>query len=101
MYVVAKDVMQNTLTVSDTQPRAQAGTAFTLSSFNALQEEPLENTQYDAVFRYHGTRTPVAVSVKEGIVSLTVQGESMLPAPGQTCVLYLGTRVAGGGIIEA
>jgi tRNA-specific 2-thiouridylase len=101
MYVVAKDVVQNTLTVSDTQPRAQAGTTFTLSSFNALQEKPLAQREYDAVFRYHGARTPVAVSEKEGTVSLTVQGGSMLPAPGQTCVLYLGTRVAGGGIIEA
>jgi tRNA-specific 2-thiouridylase len=101
MYVVAKDVSQNTLTVSDTQPRTQTGTTFTLSAFNTLCGDQFPSGEYDAVFRYHGARVPVAVSVQEGIVSLTVQRESMLPAPGQTCVLYRGTHVAGGGIIDA
>jgi tRNA-specific 2-thiouridylase len=98
-YVVAKDVTNNTLTVSNTPPEALRGANFMLKKWNQFVDIGTPDTTFDAVFRYHGKRIPATIALmgEEGV--LTVQDTSMLPAPGQTAVIYQGTQVVGSGII--
>jgi tRNA-specific 2-thiouridylase len=101
LYIVNKDVAHNTLTVRETHPHKEAGADFVLSDWNQFVLNLEKYEQCDAVFRYHGERTPVIVKRQDTHrVTITLQKGSMLPAQGQTCVLYSGSQVVGGGIIE-
>jgi tRNA-uridine 2-sulfurtransferase len=104
LYVVAKDVAHNTLTVA---PRSDAEESsaqrITIAQTNWIGTPPQQGTQYTARFRYRQTPFPATVTAlssngQQRVVCATPQP---YVARGQSLVLYHNTRCIGGGIIEA
>ncbi len=98
-YVIEKDPSQNTLIVDTTHPTVSKGSARILTHYNHISPTPLGNKNYSAVFRYHGATTEVQVEPADSGVIVTLLTDSEATSPGQTCVLYDGEEVVGGGII--
>ena len=98
-YVVGKDMVTNTLTVSVT-PRTCTNTRITLSDMNVIA--PVLPEICEAQFRYR--QKPFNVTVEMTVDSrgmLTVQDAHVdMPSVGQSCVLYAGRECLGGGIIN-
>lgn len=99
-YVIAKDIAQNTITVS-TEKALVTGNRILLTNVNKiLGTFP---TSCSAQFRYR--QKPFTVQVTESSqngVSLTINAKNVeLPSVGQSCVLYDGDECLGGGIIDA
>lgn len=113
-YVVAKDVKNNTIIVSEQNtPLVQLGVEQTslykegnsaqlqlknLSSTNNL-DDTLKSTNLAIRIRYRGIKIPVEVkNYENGLLNLqTKNGKSVSYAPGQFGVLYEAEKVLGGG----
>jgi tRNA-specific 2-thiouridylase len=94
MYVVAKGIEHNTITVGseiilDTR-------RITLKDVNEIV--PIADGTYDAQIRYHGTVHKVTVQ-QQNDDTLAVEGLAEQPAAGQSVVLYKGDECVGGGIV--
>jgi tRNA-specific 2-thiouridylase len=99
-YVVAKDIANNTITVSTEKPHRDRTDGVTLSSI-VTRAAIKPGDILEAQFRYR--QTPITVSVqtaKSDVLRLVLKGTIDTPAAGQSCVLYQGTQCIGGGIIE-
>lgn len=95
-FVIAKDVENNTLTVSHTPPQEDTGEVFALDQTNWTQEVK-QGEVYEARARY---RAPLAkVEVVDATHMKVVEGE-ITKASGQSLVLYDEERCIGGGIIR-
>ncbi|MAZ29966.1 tRNA 2-thiouridine(34) synthase MnmA [bacterium] len=99
MFVVAKDITKNTITV-DTQPaEIAADHTFSLHS-TVLRAAIASGDTLEVQFRYR--QKPLDAEVisardRKIVMRLTATAES--PAAGQSCVLYRGSHCLGGGII--
>ena len=94
-YVLRVDAPKNRLVVGRRQELATTEVALRDVSFiDPLTVEPVSCT---ARLRYHAR--PVAATYAEG--RLVLEEPFFGAAPGQSAVLYSGTRVIGGGIITA
>ena len=81
-------------------PRTQGATSLRLRDVNWLitpTEAPLHCT---VKLRARDTQRPAAVRITPSGTEVTLETPA-LPAPGQACVFYEGTRILGGGIITA
>jgi tRNA-specific 2-thiouridylase len=99
LFVIDKDLVANTITVSTTRQTTVAGGTLTLFS-TVLRETLTEGETLEAQFRYR--QKPFAVTVKnitDNSLTLLPLEEVDQPAAGQSCVLYKGTHCIGGGII--
>jgi tRNA-specific 2-thiouridylase len=94
-FVVAKDSIHNTLTVSHEPPQEEGGRVIPLASCNwTVKLEP--GKVYEARARY---RAPLArVRCVDDSTVEVVSGE-LVATPGQSLVLYSGNACIGGGII--
>lgn len=96
LYVVAKDVEKNTITVSAISPdiSSYAKTIYSiiLTNFRIYVEV---GKIYQAQIRYHGEYWDV--QIKDNIVTFT---KPVLVSPGQSIVVYDGDICIGGGIVE-
>lgn len=99
-YVVSKDMAKNTVTVSTKHPTFSAGSRFTLSMWNDIANGTPDGA-YHAVLRYHARAVPVLLSHVDAQNVIRLGSETDRPSPGQTCVIYRGTRVMASGIIES
>jgi len=100
LYVVAKDIDTNTITVAPEKPHLPECQSLTLSSI-VLRRSVTRGEMVIAQFRYR--QVPVEVVVIEcDDATLKIQPTSTTeqPAAGQSCVLYDGHHCIGGGIIE-
>lgn len=98
-YVVAKDVENNTITVSTETPKLTAGSSLTLRNC-VLRTEIQVNDVLEAQTRYRQTPFLVTVtSISHDSLTVTPKDTIETPAPGQSCVLYKGNECLGGGII--
>ncbi len=99
MYVIAKDVVKNTITVSPVMTELATATAFALTQPNVNTKVEIGET-LRAQTRYR--QKPFAVTVSElaaeKIVLHVIESSESI-ASGQSCVLYRGTQCVGGGII--
>jgi tRNA-specific 2-thiouridylase len=79
-------------------PRTAGTNSITLRDVNWLIEPPTAPLRCNVTLRAKDSDHPAAVQVAEtgAIVRLD---EPVLPAPGQACVFYDGSRVLGGGFI--
>lgn len=99
MFIIAKDLNKNTVTVSTEKPQLEAGKSLILHSV-VLREELAENQTLEAQIRYRQTPFPVSISrVEDTTLTVTPTDPIEQPAVGQSCVLYDGSRCIGGGII--
>jgi tRNA-specific 2-thiouridylase len=93
-YVVGKDVVHNTITVSTARmPRGSRKTELTLTEENWIGE--IAEGPCEARFRYRQKLIPALL--REG--GVTLQEPHYVPL-GQSLVVYRGERCLGGGIIK-
>ncbi|OGG88313.1 tRNA 2-thiouridine(34) synthase MnmA [Candidatus Kaiserbacteria bacterium RIFOXYD1_FULL_42_15] len=100
-YVVEKDLSKNHLVVSAIKPIINTKENLTLSEVqlnNSLpkQGEILAQTRY----RQNPFSVTVAINNDKDKLLLTINETTEVPAIGQSCVLYQGEIVLGGGIIS-
>lgn len=95
-YVLAKDIAQNTLTVSKEKQAANRDT-FKLEDLNWLKEAAVGKS-YAAQYRYHGPR--VEGTLDSDLANFTPHAPITEPiASGQSLVIYDEEECIGGGII--
>jgi tRNA-specific 2-thiouridylase len=101
MYVVAKNVRENTITVSPRKMDEESGAVseVVLEETNWIAGAPEEGKTYTAQTRYHGTAHECTVSIKDGETKVVFSKPHMAPS-GQSLVLYDGDICLGGGIIR-
>lgn len=100
-YVVAKDVVANTITVADKAMEiATSGTTkVTLDDVNWIGDRPNPRTQYLAQGRYHGEFVACTVEQNNDGMTQVIFDEPVLVASGQSLVLYEGEVCMGGGVV--
>jgi tRNA-specific 2-thiouridylase len=98
-YVVAKDQVKNTITVSTHKfPIGVSKTIIILKDENWIGE--VESGAYEARFRYRQKLIPATLEKSEKGSRITLHEAHYVPE-GQSLVLYGGSRCMGGGIIDA
>lgn len=97
-YVVAKDVANNTLTVSHTPVNSLKGAHdhASLTEVNWIGDPTQEGQMYGARLRY---RQPLQECTIQGSTVHFKKPQTVIPS-GQSLVLYDGTRLVGGGRIQ-
>lgn len=96
-FVIAKDITDNTLTVSENKfPRRADTTRVALVDTNWFSEPPAD-ADIQARFRYRQTLIPATFRSKTEVI---LREPHYVPL-GQSLVLYDGERCLGGGVIEA
>ncbi|MEX1027471.1 MAG: tRNA 2-thiouridine(34) synthase MnmA [Candidatus Paceibacterota bacterium] len=101
LYVVAKDCVKNTITVSEQEERTRADCTMTahLTRTGWTRGNAVQGT-FDVQFRYRQpTRRATIEPTKTGAV-VTFTEPQLAVAPGQSLVVYDKTVCLGGGIIE-
>lgn len=99
MFVTAKDLTRNTITVSAERPHLGSEDALTLYR-TVLRRDIEPGSPLFAQIRYRQTPFPVTVApAADGALVVTPTEEIDQPAAGQSCVLYDGDHCIGGGII--
>jgi tRNA-specific 2-thiouridylase len=81
-------------------PRGEGATVVRLRDPNWLIDPPAAARACTVKLRARDTQRPALVRAAEGGAVVTLETPA-LPAPGQACVFYDGTRVLGGGFIAA
>jgi tRNA-specific 2-thiouridylase len=95
-YVIAKDVTQNTITVSTSRfPTQFTKTEITLSDTNWIGN--IEDGVYDARYRYHGALIKTDLHVDKNLA--TLHAPHYVPE-GQSLVIYKEDRCLGGGSVD-
>ncbi len=99
LYVLKIDDQTNTVIVGDKDSLKQH--TISLHTFTTVSEQPLSNTRVEIKLRY--LMTPIKGTViqsGDGQATLKLKSSHSFITPGQSCVLYKGDRILGGGIIE-
>lgn len=91
-YAVGKDPATNTVTVAPARPVGSR--RVDLAQANWLAPPPGESAGLEARVRHRGVRLPVE-RADDGAIEFS---ERVAVAPGQSVVVYRGTRVLGGGV---
>ncbi len=95
MAVVALDASTRRVVVG---PRGSGTRRLALRDLNWLVDEPGEGRRCDVKLRARDRKRPATITATAGGAELWLE-EDALPAPGQACVFYEGSRVLGGGFI--
>ncbi len=100
MYVVSKNIENNTVTVSTTPPKeTDTFSKIHLDTVNWIREIPERYKKYSCQIRYHGEFLPCTIDTKNQIVSLENPRSDL--SLGQSVVVYDGMECVGGGTISA
>jgi tRNA-specific 2-thiouridylase len=100
MFVVAKNMQANTITVAPESSKVESGDTVTLHSV-LLRSTIVSGAILEAQFRYRQNPFPVEViEVGKEHLILRLAETTERPASGQSCVLYQGSLCVGGGIIN-
>jgi len=102
-YVVAKDIKNNTITVSTKNLSARKVLAenahVAIKSVNWIYGIPKENEKYTAQIRYHGELFKCTISCTSRTCAEVIFDNSVLVDSGQSIVIYDGDTCLGGGIV--
>ena len=99
-YVVKKDHEQNILYVDTKKPTLAAGV---LKLTDVVWNEGVPPTEPSISIQIRYRQQPISAQLTfcEGTsATIEVSGAMEMPAAGQSCVIYIGDRCLGGGIIE-
>ncbi len=100
LYVVLRNIEQNTITVSAQKPVQQQASALVLNQTNYIAWEPKVGTTIEVQTRYRQKPSVCEITdVSEQKLQLRFKENGEAVSAGQSCVLYDGTRCVGGGII--
>ncbi len=99
-YVCAKNLENNTITVSTTQPKLNVSNEMTISNLE-FRKQIIVGEKYEAQTRYRQKPFLVEIlSIQQNTgAKLKILETTEAAASGQSCVLYLGSQCLGGGII--
>lgn len=100
-YVVAKDIVHNTITVS-TEPQKSLlanRTSIDLKDVN-WTVVPVVGRKYTAQVRYHGEFLPCSFDVVNENDARVIFVSGVMVAPGQSVVVYDKEVVCGGGVVK-
>lgn len=105
-YIVAKDILHNTITVSQknddikSKPKNKnESNIFEIKNCSWVSEIPTKEKKYTAQIRYHGEFLPCSVAeIKNDTVSIEFDKPTVI-ASGQSIVLYENKICLGGGIV--
>ena len=101
VYVVAKDVSKNTITVSDTPSKDKAVASVVVERVNWLSFAPFAGAKLRGRFRYRQKLISLTMrEVKKDSMVVAVNSHEWNIAVGQSLVLYEGNRVVGGGVVD-
>lgn len=102
-YVVAKDIITNTITVShkiDSPTVSNARTTIDLDQVNYCSDiMPDKSLKYTAQIRYHGDQYACSVAKSDKSNLVLEFKKPVVVAPGQSIVLYSRDVCVGGGIV--
>ena len=102
LYVVAKDVAKNTITVSETQMPLGASHEIILTQ--CIWRSSLEDKKYSAEIRYHAAGKPCRIVIQNDADTQSAlvifDDPHFLLASGQSVVIYDGAVCVGGGIVQ-
>lgn len=101
LYVVSRDLAQNTITVSPHKPERQKESILNVEKTNYIAWTPMLNTRIEIQTRYR--QKPVAceiINIEDQKLALKYIEGAEEASLGQSCVLYDGSRCVGGGIIS-
>lgn len=100
LYVIAKDLEKNTVTVSEQRPVLAPDETIRLEQL-VLRVPLFSGDTVEAQFRYRQTPFPIIITALDQTqMSITAPPGVERPAAGQSCVIYRGSHCLGGGIIE-
>jgi len=98
MAVLALDAATRRVIVG---PRSTGTRHLALRDVNWLMAPPAESLRCQVKLRARDTRRDATIAIADdGAVAVALDADA-LPAPGQACVFYAGSRVLGGGFIRA
>ncbi len=101
LYVIAKDIENNTITVSDTFSAVNNSTTIiALTHTNWISEVPVEGFQYSAQIRYHGEYLQCTVKITDETSAIVIFENPVLISFGQSVVVYKDMVCMGGGIVD-
>jgi len=101
LYVITRDIENNTITVSSQRQQTIQSEHLCIDSVNLIGKPVEVLQQFQLQTRYR--QEPIvcnAVHITEHTMEIELQTETEIPSEGQSCVLYDGNRCLGGGIIS-
>jgi len=105
LYVVEKDVKENTITVATKSKiqttKLQVNSKFTITKTNWINQVPKTGDSLKARSRYRQALQLIRIVAVDGDrATVEFTGEHEALTPGQSLVIYRGDECVGGGIIE-
>ena len=98
-YVVAKNLDNNTITVSENPKEREISSVVTLH--DCVWREALRHQKYEAQIRYHGELKQCTVKALNGQESeVTFEVPDFSLSAGQSVVVYSGNVCVGGGVVK-
>jgi tRNA-uridine 2-sulfurtransferase len=101
LYIIAKDIIQNTITVSeDKEYYMSSKNMLELKQTNWIGGLPTSGKSYTARVRYRGMELPCTVEhISAGTATIVFSDFDATASSGQSLVLYDGDVLLGGGVI--
>ena len=102
LYVISKDVINNTITVSDKflDISSSEFVKYNLINTNWISVIPSENKKYTAQIRYHGELLNCKIQILESNKATINFEKSILVSPGQSIVMFDKDVCLGGGVVN-
>jgi tRNA-specific 2-thiouridylase len=94
--VLSTDATTRRITIG---PRTTGTTTLRLRDVNWLLAGPPQDRRVQVRLRARDSLRDAVVTTRDGTTEVALR-EPALPAPGQACVFYDGTRILGGGVIR-
>ena len=100
LYVISKDLTKNTVTVGEKHEETAAQKEVKIINCSWTVTAPEENKKLSARIRYRAKLSKCIVkNIQDGEARVLFEKPEEVVTPGQSLVLYDGTKLVGGGVI--
>jgi len=102
LYVVTKNLRNNTITVSNNPKDTEVGPKqeYRLSKVNWISKPPKDSVKCEVQIRYHGEMIGAEISKLSGTKAVIHFSLPQLVASGQSVVFYKNNECLGGGVVN-